>query len=60
LPISPFSAISAAFVARLIKGCRGDVPVRVFLNFGKPEHNQRSHEHFAARAALAGGLPSWL
>jgi hypothetical protein len=28
LPIAPFSAISPAFVARLIKGCRGDdVPV---------------------------------
>jgi hypothetical protein len=24
LPIAPFSAISPAFVARLIKGCRGD------------------------------------
>jgi large subunit ribosomal protein L35 len=25
LPIRPFSAISPAFIARLIKGCRGDV-----------------------------------
>jgi len=29
LPIRPGSAISANFIARLIKGCRGDVGCRV-------------------------------
>jgi hypothetical protein len=31
LPIGAFSAISPAFIARLIKGCRGDGFVRVLL-----------------------------
>jgi ADP-ribosylglycohydrolase len=48
LPISAGSAISAAFIARLIKGCRGDAHAGYFI----PEitkHYQRSNEHLAGR-----------
>jgi large subunit ribosomal protein L35 len=54
LPREDFSGISAAFVARLIKGCRGDVSVRVGPGSDrKPEHVQRSNEHFRLMAPLS-------
>jgi hypothetical protein len=49
------SAISPTFIARLIKGCRGDVFVQG-LPFGKPLHFQRSNEQFSRPAPLAGGF----
>ncbi|MDN4987666.1 hypothetical protein KUL72_00670 [Bradyrhizobium arachidis] len=46
LPIRPFSVISPTFIARLIKGCRGGVSCGFRACSQKPEHNQRSNEHF--------------
>ena len=51
LPIRPGSAISANFIARLIKGCRGDGPCGLF-RLGITEHFQRSNEHFSRKSAL--------
>ncbi|MCW5704483.1 MAG: hypothetical protein AB7I42_19210 [Bradyrhizobium sp.] len=55
LQIGISSAISPTFIARLIKGCRGDVSVQG-LPFVKPEHFQRSNEHFSRPTPLAGGF----
>jgi large subunit ribosomal protein L35 len=46
LPIGPCSAISANFIARLIKGCRGDVRAGYFQT-EITKHFQRSNEHFS-------------
>jgi hypothetical protein len=59
LPIPPSSAISPAFIARLIKGCRGDGSSAGQFIRKKPEHFQRSNEHFSRPAALAGGFVLW-
>jgi large subunit ribosomal protein L35 len=48
LPISAGSAISPAFIARLIKGCRVDVHAGYFIS-EIAEHYQRSNEHLAGR-----------
>jgi len=53
LPIRASSAISRAFIARLIKGCRVDARAGFFV-FGKPVHFQRSNEHFSRPDALTG------
>jgi large subunit ribosomal protein L35 len=53
LPIGLASAISAAFIARLIKGCRGGVYAGCFIS-EIAEHFQRSNEHFSRPDALAG------
>jgi large subunit ribosomal protein L35 len=50
LPTPRSSAISRAFAARLIKGCRGDVNAD-FLHTGLIEHYQRSNEHFSRESA---------
>jgi large subunit ribosomal protein L35 len=53
LPIRLRSAISAAFIARLIKGCRVDA--RADCPFqGLIEHFQRSNEHFSRHGASPG------
>jgi hypothetical protein len=51
LPIRPGSAISANFIARLIKGCRGDAHAGYFIS-EITEHFQRSNEHFSRESAL--------
>jgi large subunit ribosomal protein L35 len=58
LPIGPVSAISPTFIARLIKGCRGDVPAGCFAN-GITQHFQRSNEHLSRPDALAGAFVLW-
>jgi large subunit ribosomal protein L35 len=55
LPIGPCSAISANFIARLIKGCRGDVPCRLFQT-EIIKHFQRSNEHFSRPNAFTGAF----
>ena len=55
LPIWLGSAISATFIARLIKGCRGDVPAGCFA-YEMTEQFQRSNEHFSRPDAFAGAL----
>jgi large subunit ribosomal protein L35 len=51
LPILPGSAISAAFIARLIKGCRVDACAGFPRFSRKLEHFQRSNEHFSRQSA---------
>jgi hypothetical protein len=51
LPIARRSAISPPFIARLIKGCRGDVPAGCFVS-EIIQHFQRSNEHFSRESAL--------
>jgi large subunit ribosomal protein L35 len=53
LPISPCSAISPTFIARLIKGCRVDVRAGC-LNSEITKHFQRSNEHFSRESAPSG------
>jgi hypothetical protein len=55
LPIAPHSAISADFIARLIKGCRGDVPAG-YLILEIAKHFQRSNEHFSRESASLGAF----
>jgi hypothetical protein len=55
LPIGPGSAISPAFIARLIKGCRGDAHANYFLQ-EIIEHFQRSNEHFSRESAPLGAF----
>jgi large subunit ribosomal protein L35 len=55
LPIWPASVISAAFIARLIKGCRGDAHADC-CDTGIVEHFQRSNEQFSRPAAFTGGF----
>jgi hypothetical protein len=55
LPIRRGSAISPAFIARLIKGCRGDAHAGC-LTSEITEHFQRSNEHLAAKALLQGAF----
>jgi large subunit ribosomal protein L35 len=55
LPIRPGSAISPSFIARLIKGCRGDVPAGCFV-YGITKHFQRSNEHFSRPNAFTGAF----
>jgi large subunit ribosomal protein L35 len=55
LPIRPGSAISANFIARLIKGCRGDAHAG-YLTSEIIEHFQRSNEHFSRESALSGAF----
>jgi large subunit ribosomal protein L35 len=55
LPIGPGSAISPNFIARLIKGCRGDVPAGCFV-YEITVHFQRSNEHFSRTDALTGAF----
>jgi hypothetical protein len=54
LPSRDSSAISATFIARLIKGCRGDVHAGL-SHRRKPKHFQRSNEHFSRESAASGG-----
>jgi hypothetical protein len=55
LPILSGSVISPRFIARLIKGCRGDaVPDSSILEM--IQHFQRSNEHFSRPGALAGAV----
>jgi large subunit ribosomal protein L35 len=53
LPITLCSAISAAFIARLIKGCRVDVRAGYFIS-EITKHFQRSNEHFSRGSAPLG------
>jgi large subunit ribosomal protein L35 len=53
LPIRPRSVISPAFIARLIKGCRGDAHAGYFIS-EISEHLQRSNEHFSCESASVG------
>jgi large subunit ribosomal protein L35 len=53
LPILPGSAISATFIARLIKGCRVDVRAGWPIS-GIIQHFQRSNEHFSRPGAPRG------
>jgi large subunit ribosomal protein L35 len=55
LPIRPGSAISATFIARLIKGCRGGVPAGCFA-CEIIKQFQRSNEHFSRPNALTGAF----
>jgi hypothetical protein len=55
LPIRFRSAISPPFIARLIKGCRVDVCAGIFV-WRKPEHFQRSNEHFSRESAALGAF----
>jgi len=55
LPIRPGSAISANFIARLIKGCRGDVGCG-YCVCEITEHFQRSNEHFSREKRPLGVL----
>jgi hypothetical protein len=56
LPSRDSSAISANFIARLIKGCRGGVCAGSFT-CEITEHFQRSNEHFSREAAFWVRLP---
>jgi hypothetical protein len=51
LPIRRGSAISPAFIARLIKGCRGDAHAGYLIS-EITEHFQRSNEHFSRESAF--------
>jgi hypothetical protein len=51
LPIRPGSAISANFIARLIKGCRVDAHAGCLIS-EIAKHFQRSNEHFSRESAL--------
>jgi hypothetical protein len=51
LPIPPGSAISPTFIARLIKGCRGDAHAGYLIS-EIAEHFQRSNEHFSRESAF--------
>jgi large subunit ribosomal protein L35 len=53
LPSRPGSAISAPFIARLIKGCRVDVRAGYLIS-EITKHFQRSNEHFSRPDAFAG------
>jgi large subunit ribosomal protein L35 len=53
LPSGPTSGISRNFIARLIKGCRGDVCADCFIS-EIVEHFQRSNEHFSRQDAFTG------
>jgi large subunit ribosomal protein L35 len=55
LPIQPGSAISANFIARLIKGCRGDVGCGLFRK-EITEHFQRSKRAFQPRKRPLGAF----
>jgi hypothetical protein len=55
LPIRPGSAISANFIARLIKGCRGDAHAGYLIS-EIIKHLQRSNEHFSRESALSGAF----
>jgi hypothetical protein len=55
LPISLGSAISATFIARLIKGCRVDVRAGCFIS-EITKHFQRSNEHFSRESAPLGAF----
>jgi large subunit ribosomal protein L35 len=55
LPIRVRSAISPAFIARLIKGCRVDVHAGCFVS-EIAKHFQRSNEHFRRPNAFRGGF----
>jgi hypothetical protein len=53
LPIWLGSAISATFIARLIKGCRVDVRAGCLIS-EITKHFQRSNEHFSRPDAFTG------
>jgi hypothetical protein len=55
LPISLGSAISATFIARLIKGCRVDVRAGYLIS-EITKHFQRSNEHFSRKGAPPGAF----
>src|SRR5882757_5610573 len=55
LPITLCSAISATFIARLIKGCRVDVRAGRFIS-EITKHFQRSNEHFSRPDAFTGAF----
>jgi hypothetical protein len=55
LPIQPGSAISANFIARLIKGCRVDARADSF-DYEIIEHFQRSNEHLSREGASFGAF----
>jgi len=55
LPTGDGSAISANFIARLIKGCRGDAHADYLIS-EIIEHLQRSNEHFSRESALPGAF----
>jgi large subunit ribosomal protein L35 len=55
LPIWRGSAISATFIARLIKGCRVDARADCFRQ-EYIEHFQRSNEHFSRHGAPLGAV----
>jgi large subunit ribosomal protein L35 len=55
LPIRIPSGISAAFIARLIKGCRGDAHAGC-CDTVIVEHFQRSNEHLSRPAAFTAGF----
>jgi large subunit ribosomal protein L35 len=55
LPIAPRSAISADFIARLIKGCRVDARAD-YVDYEIIEHFQRSSEHSSRRSAFTGAF----
>jgi large subunit ribosomal protein L35 len=55
LPIQLCSAISADFIARLIKGCRVDARAGCF-DYEIIEHFQRSNEHFSRSRAFTGAF----
>jgi large subunit ribosomal protein L35 len=55
LPIHRRSAISADFIARLIKGCRVDVRAGCLIS-EIAEHFQRSNEHFSRESAPLGAF----
>src|ERR1700692_588195 len=55
LPITLCSAISASFIARLIKGCRVDDRAGCFIS-EIIKHFQRSNEHFSRPNAFTGAF----
>src|ERR1700692_787645 len=55
LPITLCSAISATFIARLIKGCRVDDRAGRFIS-EIAKHFQRSNEHFSRPNAFTGAF----
>jgi hypothetical protein len=55
LPIWLGSAISANFIARLIKGCRVDARAGCFVS-GIAKYFQRSNEHFSCESAPLGAF----
>src|SRR3979490_2624693 len=55
LPTALGSAISATFIARLIKGCRVDDRAGCFIS-EITKHFQRSNEHFSRPDAFAGAF----